>query len=75
MDPSDGSEHCSDARRQEHLNVCKGTVQRILHKADLESHRLEHFGRKSGDIVGLYLNPLEHAAAFCVDEKLAIQAH
>lgn len=26
------------------------------------------------DIIGLYLNPPQHAAVFCVDEKTAIQA-
>ena len=32
------------------------------------------FAAKAADIIGLYLNPPEHAAAFCVDEKTAIQA-
>ena len=26
------------------------------------------------EIIGLYLNPPQHAAVFCVDEKTAIQA-
>jgi len=26
------------------------------------------------NIIGLYLNPPQHAAVFCVDEKTAIQA-
>ena len=30
--------------------------------------------RKAADIIGLYLNPPQHAAVFCVDEKSAIQA-
>jgi hypothetical protein len=29
---------------------------------------------KIRDIVGLYLNPPEHAAVFCIDEKPQIQA-
>jgi hypothetical protein len=32
------------------------------------------FERKAADILGLYLNPPQHAAVFCVDEKTAIQA-
>jgi transposase len=32
------------------------------------------FETKAADIIGLYLNPLEHAAVFSVDEKTAIQA-
>ena len=32
------------------------------------------FETKAADIIGLYLNPPEHAAVFCVDEKTAIQA-
>ena len=31
------------------------------------------FERKVADIIGLYLDPLRHAAVFCVDEKTAIQ--
>jgi transposase len=32
------------------------------------------FEQKATDIIGLYLNPPQHAAVFCVDEKSAIQA-
>ena len=32
------------------------------------------FETKAADIIGLYLNPPQHAAVFCVDEKTAIQA-
>jgi hypothetical protein len=40
---------------------------------------LHGFGRsairgKAADIIGLYMNPPQHAAVFCVDEKTAIQA-
>lgn len=31
------------------------------------------FEKKAGDIIGLYLNPRQHAAVFCVDEKAANQ--
>ncbi len=32
------------------------------------------FEEKAADIIGLYMNPPQHAAVFCVDEKTAIQA-
>ena len=32
------------------------------------------FESKAADIIGLYMNPPQHAAVFCVDEKTAIQA-
>src|SRR5205085_5816181 len=32
------------------------------------------FETKAADIIGLYINPPQHAAVFCVDEKTAIQA-
>jgi len=49
---------------------------------DLQPHRRGTFKlspdprlvEKVRDIVGLYLNPPEHAAVFCVDEKPQIQS-
>jgi hypothetical protein len=32
------------------------------------------FATKAANIIGLYLNPPQRAAVFCVDEKTAIQA-
>jgi hypothetical protein len=32
------------------------------------------FEQKAADIIGLYMNPPQHAAVFGVDEKTAIQA-
>jgi hypothetical protein len=32
------------------------------------------FEQKATDIIGLYMDPPQHAAVFCVDEKTAIQA-
>jgi transposase len=34
----------------------------------------KHFEEKLCDVVGLYLNPPENAAVFCIDEKTSIQA-
>ena len=33
-----------------------------------------NFEQKAAEIIGLYLDPPQHAAVFCVDEKTAIQA-
>ena len=60
----------------------KSTVQRVLKRARLKPHRLERymasndpqFEQKAADLIGLYVNPPQHAAVFCVDEKSAIQA-
>src|SRR4029079_18322563 len=62
--------------------VSKSSVHRILSQARLQPHRLQHymtsndpdFEAKAADIIGLYLEPPQHAAVFCVDEKTAIQA-
>jgi transposase len=66
----------------EGLGISKDVVHRIWRTAGLQPHRLERylasndpdFERKAADIIGLYLNPPQHAAVFCVDEKSAIQA-
>jgi transposase len=58
------------------------TVQRIWKQHNLQPHRLEHFKfsrdpqfvEKLRDVVGLYLNPPEHALVLSVDEKSQIQA-
>ena len=62
--------------------VSPASVQRIWKKHHLQPHRLEkfkfrtdpHFVAKVRDIVGLYLNPPEHAIVLSVDEKSQIQA-
>jgi transposase len=80
--PSDGSTHWSCRKLSEELGVSKSTVQRILAQAKLQPHRLDRymasndpeFEAKAADIIGLYMNPPQHAAVFCVDEKTAIQA-
>jgi len=80
--PNDGSTHWSCRKLARELGVSKSTVQRILTQARLKPHRLERyltspdpdFEAKAADIIGLYLNPPQQAAVFCVDEKTAIQA-
>jgi transposase len=80
--PSDGSTHWSCRKLAEELGISKSTVHRVLSQTKLRPHRLERymasndpeFETKAADIIGLYLNPPQHAAVFCVDEKTAIQA-
>src|SRR5579864_5757405 len=80
--PNDGSTHWSCRKLAQELGLSKSTVQRILTQAHLKPHRLERylasddldFESKAADIIGLYLDPPQHAAVFCVDEKTAIQA-
>lgn len=80
--PGDGSTHWSVRKLSAEIGISKSSVQRILAQARLQPHRLErymasndpHFEEKAADIIGLYMNPPQHAAVFCVDEKTAIQA-
>src|SRR6266566_2060717 len=80
--PSDGSTHWSCRKLASALGVSKDAVHRVWQEAGLKPHRLERymasddpeFEVKAADIIGLYLNPPQHAAVFCIDEKTAIQA-
>jgi transposase len=74
--------HWSTRTLAAHLGVSKMTVQRVWKAHGLQPHRFEtfklsrdpHFVDKLRDVVGLYLNPPEHALVLCVDEKSQIQA-
>lgn len=80
--PADGSTHWSTRKLAEQLGVSHMMVSRVWGKHALKPQRLDSymtsddpdFERKAADIIGLYLNPPQHAAVFCVDEKTAIQA-
>ena len=80
--PSDGSTHWSCRKMALALGLSKSTVQRVWAQTRLKPHRLDRymasddprFEEKAADIIGLYMNPPQHAAIFCVDEKTAIQA-
>ncbi len=81
--PRDGSTHWSTRKLAAELgDISFMTVQRIWQKHGIRPHRLRQhmisndpdFEAKAADVIGLYLNPPEHAAVFCVDEKTAIQA-
>ena len=64
------------------VGISEASVRRIWHSHGLKPHRIEsfkisndpEFAEKLEDIVGLYLNPPEHALVLCVDEKSQIQA-
>jgi transposase len=80
--PTDGSTHWSTRKLGRELRVNHMRVARVWQRARLQPHRIEHyilsddpqFETKAADIIGLYVNPPQHAAVFCVDEKTAIQA-
>ena len=82
--PADGSTHWSSRKLAAEMggDISHMTVARIWAKHGLKPHRLEgymasndpDFETKAADMIGLYLNPPQHAAVFCVDEKTAIQA-
>jgi transposase len=80
--PPDGSTHWSSRKLGTALGASHMMVARVWRKHSLRPHRLDRymttrdpdFETKAADIIGLYLNPPQHAAVFCVDEKTAIQA-
>jgi len=80
--PNDGSTHWSSRKLARALGINHMMVVRVWRRAGLQPHRLERylasddpdFERKAADVIGLYVNPPQHAAVFCVDEKTAIQA-
>lgn len=80
--PEDGSTHWSCRKMAAVTGISKSTIQRIWATARVKPHRLErymasndpNFEAKAADIIGLYMDPPQHAAVFCVDEKTAIQA-
>lgn len=82
QEPPDGSTHWSLRKMAAVMGVGKDLVRQVWREADLKPHRLDRymasddpqFEKKAAQIIGLYLNPPQHAAVFCVDEKSAIQA-
>jgi transposase len=74
--------HWSTRSMARAVGISEASVRRIWHSHGLKPHRVEsfkisndpEFAEKLEDIVGLYLNPPEHALVLCVDEKSQIQA-
>jgi transposase len=79
--PKDAT-HWSVRSMAANQKVSPATVQRIWKKHRLQPHRVgifkfsndPEFAPKVRDIVGLYLNPPQHAIVLSVDEKSQIQA-
>ena len=77
-----GGTHWTLRTMAEHTGVSKSTVQRWFNLFGIQPQRQRTFKlstdpffiEKVRDIVGLYLNPPDHAVALCVDEKTQIQA-
>lgn len=80
--PPEGATHWSTRTLAAHLGVSHGTVQRIWKQHRLQPHRSRSFKfsqdpelvAKVTDVVGLYLEPPQHAIVLSVDEKSQIQA-
>jgi len=80
--PEDGSTHWSCRKMAGATGLSKSTIQRIWSRNRIQPHRLERymasddpdFEKKAAAIITLYMDPPQHAAVFCVDEKSAIQA-
>jgi transposase len=74
--------HWSTRSMARAVGISEASVRRIWHSHGLKPHRVEsfkishdpQFAEKLEDIMGLYLNPPEHALVLCVDEKSQIQA-
>jgi transposase len=80
--PPDGSTHWSTRKLGQVLGISHMLVARVWRRAGYQPHRLERymlsddpqFEQKAADVIGLYLNPPQHAVVFAADEKTAIQA-
>ena len=80
--PPDGSTHWSTRKLGRLLKIHHNLVGKAWRRAGLQPHRFERymqsddpdFETKAADVIGLYVNPPDHAAVFAVDEKTAIQA-
>jgi transposase len=74
--------HWSTRTLAKEVGTNRSMVQRVWSAAGLKPHRVKsfklsrdpHFAEKLLDVVGLYLNPPEHALVLCADEKSQIQA-
>jgi len=77
-----GETHWSTRGLAKATGLSRMTISRIWRAFGLQPHRTDAFKlspdpqliEKVRDIVGLYMNPPEHALVFCVDEKSQIQA-
>ena len=77
-----GMTHWSCRLMAEHQAMSKSTISNIWRSHNIKPHRVKTFKlsrypkfvEKLTDVIGLYLNPPDHALVLCVDEKSQIQA-
>jgi transposase len=81
--PPQGHSHWTLDALAAHSGMGRASVHRLLRQAQLQPHRVDYwcgrspdpeFARKAAEIVGLYLDPPDHALVIAVDEKTQIQA-
>ena len=80
--PPDGSTHWTTRKLGRALGVNHMRIARVWSRAGLKPHRVERyvasndpdFETKAADVIGLYVNPPQHAVVFSLDEKTALQA-
>ena len=80
--PPPDATHWTGAAMAETIGISVSSVQRIWRVHGLQPHRVRQFklsndpqfAAKLRDIVGLYVNPPDHAIVLSVDEKSQIQA-
>lgn len=77
-----GSTHWSTRKLAKKTGVSQSSVSRVWRAFKLKPHRRrtftlstdDFFVEKVRDIVGLYMNPPDHAVVLCIDEKSQVQA-
>ena len=82
MPPPEHTSHWTLRALAKKLGIAVSTVFSILKRNGLKPHRVKtfkvsrdpRFERKVRDVVGLYVNPPDHAVVISVDEKTQIQA-
>ena len=73
--------HWTSVAMARHIGISVSSVQRIWRKHGLQPHKIRQFklsndprfAAKLLDIVGLYINPPEHAVVLSIDEKCQIR--
>ena len=77
-----GATHWSTRKLAKRVGVSQSSVSRVWRAFQLKPHRRrtftlsndEFFVEKVRDVVGLYMNPPDHAVVMCLDEKSQVQA-
>jgi transposase len=75
--PADGSTHWSTRKLAQLLQIHHNLVAKAWQRAGLQPHRFARymesddpeFEPKAADVIGLYVNPPQHAAVFTVEQR------